>query len=205
MIKALMLILDPLPTWERILIDRRSWGSVLVTHLLPLLVLTSAAEGLGLAQWGRTRGSLPPMHPFSVNHVLFFESAQFLLSLLTVFLGAKLIKSVGDTFHGRHSFTQTFTVAVYGLSPMFLLRAFNAFPVISPWITWAIGMLLSAAVLYHGLPRVMQPDPPHAFGLYLMSVLFLFMITGLICFLTAWYLQGRFGKLDEIVTRLMGS
>jgi hypothetical protein len=73
---------------------------------------------------------------------------------------------------------------------------------ISPWLTWGIGIALSSATLYHGLPRVMKPDPPHAFGLYLMSFLFLAIITGLACFLTAWYLQGKFASLDSILLQL---
>jgi hypothetical protein len=65
--------------------------------------------------------------------------------------------------------------------------------------------VLSAAILYHGLPRVMLPDPPHAFGLYLMSVVLLVMISGLACFLTTWYLEGRFTRLDTVISRFLPS
>src|SRR2546430_12181986 len=34
--------------------------------------------------------------------------SQFLLYLFVVFLGARLIKAIGETFHGRHTFTQAF-------------------------------------------------------------------------------------------------
>jgi uncharacterized membrane protein YecN with MAPEG domain len=139
----------------------------------------------------------------SLSEAIAFETAQLMMSLGIVFLGARLIKALGETFHERHSFGQAFTVAAYGLSPVFLLRLLDAFPFISPWLTWGIGIALSAAVLYQGLPRVMQPDPSHAFGLYVTSVVILFMITGLACFLTTWYLQGRFVKLDAIVSHFI--
>ena len=63
-----------------------------------------------------------------------FEIAQLIASLTVVWIGAKLIKALGDTFHGRHSFDQTFTVTAYGLSPLFLLRLLNSFPSVSPWV-----------------------------------------------------------------------
>ena len=97
---------------------------------------------------------------------------------------------------------QAFTVAAYSLSPVFLMRAMNALPGVSPWATWGVGAVLAAMVLYHGWPRVMLPDPPHAFGLYLMSVLLLWIVTGLACFLTVWYLAGKFTRLDALIARL---
>jgi len=126
-----------------------------------------------------------------------------ILALVVVFLGAKLIKSIGETFHTRHSYTKAFTVVAYGLSPLFMVRLFDAFPKVSPWVTWTLGILLSLAVLYQGVPRVMQPDPPHAFGLFLVSAILLVIITGLARFLTAWYLQGEFKSVDKLISDLI--
>jgi hypothetical protein len=203
MIKAILLVIEPVPTWERIVAAQRRWSSILLGHLFPLLLLVCAVEGYGLVRWGKPRGRIPHLQVFSVSEAIVFESAQLILSLGIVFLSAKLLKALGETFHGRHSLEQSFTVAAYGLSPFFLLRLLGAFPAVSPWFIWGIGMVLSAAVLYHGLPRVMLPDPPHAFGLYLMSVVILLIITGLACFLTSWYLQGRFTKLDAIISHII--
>jgi hypothetical protein len=204
MINALLLILRPVPTWDRIAVAQRKWLTVLAIHLVPLLVLTGAAEGYGMVHWGKIIGTVPHVKLFPLSQTLIFQTAQLVLSLGIVFLSAHLIKALGETFHGRHSFTESFTVAAYGLSPLFLLRLFNALPWVSPWVPWVVGILLAASLLYHGLPRVMRPDPPHALGLYLMSVLLLVMITGLACFLKAWYLQGRFARLDAIISNVTG-
>jgi hypothetical protein len=203
MIKALLLIFEPVATWERIVVARRSWWFVLGAYLLPLLLLTSLVEGFGLVQWGVIQKEMMRPKIFSVAEALVYLSAQGLLSLIIVAAAALLIKSLGETFHGRHSFSQAFTAVAYGLSPLFALRVLNAFPWISPWVGWGIGILLSAAVLYHGLPRVMLPDPPHAFGLYLMSMIMLIVITGLARFITAWYLAGRFKSIERLVTDLI--
>ena len=43
-----------------------------------------------------------------------------------------MVKSIGETFHGRHTYTQAFTTVAYSLSPLFLLRLLDAFPGVSP-------------------------------------------------------------------------
>jgi hypothetical protein len=122
--------------------------------------------------------------------------------LAVILAGAHLIKMLGDTFRGRNTYAQAFTVAVYGLSPLFLLRLLDAFPSVNPWLTWGIGIMLTFKVLYHGVPVVMLPDPPHAFGLYFMSSLLLLLVTGLERFVTAWYLSGHFVPLENFVSHV---
>lgn len=196
-----MLVFDTAKTWERVFRERRSTSFIFFAHLLPLLLLTSLAEGYGLMHWGEPQGRVKYIRHFTLNQAVTFELAQLLLSLVIVFAGAWIIKSLGETFHGKHTINQSFTVVAYGLSPLFTLRLMDAFA-ISPWIAWAFGIMLSASILYHGVPRIMQPDPPHAFGLYFMSVLMLIIATGLARFVTAWYLEGRFKTVESVVSML---
>jgi hypothetical protein len=200
MIKALLLIFLPVPTWEHIAAAQRKWTTVFFAHFLPWLITVSAVEGFGLVHWGKPRGTVARVVQFPVAEAVVYELFTVLIWLAVVFVLARLIKSLGETFHGRHSFRQAFSVAAYGLAPMLLLRTLDAFPAISPWITWPIGLFLSAGALYHGIPKVMQPDPPHTFGLFLMTVLLLTLVTGLFRFVTAWYLAGKFPKLDALIT-----
>jgi hypothetical protein len=202
MIKALLLIFEPIATWEGIVRARRSLGFILAVYLLPLLLITSAVEGYGLVHWGKWQGDVSRVKTFSPGEALVVEVAQILLSFLVVFCGAKLLKSFGETFHGRHSYTQAFTAVAYGLGPFFLLRLLDVFAKISPWVAWAIGICLAAAVLYHGVPRVMLPDPSHAFGLYLMIAVLLVLITGIVRFATAACLQGKFPALQSLISDL---
>ena len=192
MLKAILLVFEPLATWEKIFLARRGMVYILLVYLLPLLLITSAGEGFGLVHWGKLRGEVREIarpYLFKPAEAALFEGAQVLLSLFVVFIGAHLVKSVGETFHGRHTYLQAFSAVAYGLSPLFLLRLLDAFPGVSLWVTWSIGIVLSIAVLYNGLPRMMEPDPPHAFGLFLMSSVLLTLITGLVRFVTWWYLD----------------
>jgi hypothetical protein len=209
MIKALMLVFYTPATWDSIVLRRRGWLSILVVYLLPLWLIASAAEFYGLVHSGKPHGFSGELKKLSNSEALIFEIMQLGLMMILVFVGAKLIKALGETFHGRNTFDQTFTVVAYGLGPVFTMRIFDAFPAVSGWVywaTWGAGFLLTFAILYHGIPKVMLPDPPHAFGLYLTSSVFLLMVGGLIRFLTFWFLQGKFGKLntliDNIVTHL---
>jgi hypothetical protein len=200
MIKALLLIFDPMATWEGILRDRRSVGRILLLYLLPLLLIVGACDAYGLVHWGKWQSEFGRLKKFSPSEAVVVETIQLLLSVFIVLLGAKLMKSIGETFHGRHTYTQAFTAVAYSMSPLFLLRVLDVFAGISPWVSWAIGIILSVAVLYHGVPRMMEPDPSHAFGLYLMSALLLVLVTGLIRFVTGSFLQGKFPVLQNLLT-----
>src|ERR1043166_1602938 len=205
MIKALLLIFDPAATWEGIMRTRRSLVFILFVYLVPFLAFVFTVEGYGLVHVGKTRGLGSRAHFFTTNEAVIIEATQFLVSIGLVFLGAKLVKSIGETFHGRHTLTQAFAAVAYGLGPLFLIRlgdAFSSDPLWIPWVTFSIGMLFCIGVLYHGVPRMMEPDPSHAFGLFLMSSLLLLLITGLFRFVTSWYLQGKFTALEASVSDL---
>src|SRR5262245_35154010 len=191
MIKAFLLIFEPIATWEAIARTKRTVLFVVGSYLLPMLLLTCAAEGFGLMHWGKMQGQVPRLRHFTLGEALFYEVAQFILFLLVVFLCSRIVQSIGATFPSRHSLSQAVATVAYGLGPVLWLRLLDTFPAFSPWAVWAIGICLSIAVLYHGIPRMMDLDPSHAFGVYLMCVLLLFLATGVVRFLTAFYLQGK--------------
>jgi uncharacterized membrane protein YecN with MAPEG domain len=202
MIKALFLIFEPMAAWGRVAQGRRGLGFIIGFYLLPTLLVVSVAEGFGLVKWGKVQFNTDLVRKFTAGEAAVYEAGQMLLMLAVVFAGAHSIKMLGDTFRGRNSFTQAFTVAAYGLGPLFLLRLLDAFQSVNPWLTWIIGIMLTVKVLYHGVPMVMLPDPPHAFGLYFMSSLLLMLATGLERFMTAWYLSGHFVPLENFVSQV---
>ena len=202
MIESLLLIFDASGAWARIVRAQRGLSFMLLRFLLPLLFVTCAIEGYGLMQWGKRQGPMSRPRTYSLGEAVVFESGQVLMSLVLVFIGAGVLKSMGGTFHTRNTYRQAFTVIAYALSPFFLLRLLDAFTPISPWFSWAIGIFLALAALYHGVPQVMQPDPPQCFGLYLTTAMLMFFITGVMGFIAAWYLQGKFTKLDALISDL---
>jgi len=191
MIKALLLIFEPGGSWDRVVLAKRSFIFVLMLYLLPMVVLSTAVELSGLLHWGKHHEFMRERAHISRETAIYYGIAQFGVSLLAVFLGAKVVKGSGETFHSRHNYAQCFTLVAYALSPLFLVRMLDALPAMNPWVTFSIGIILSVGVLYSGLPRVLLPDPPHAFGLYLTSAILLTIIMGLGRFLTWLVLQGK--------------
>ena len=90
------------------------------------------------------------------------------------------------------------------MGPFFLLRLTDAFTGISPWLSWALGVVFTISALYHGVPRILQPDPAHAFGLYMISSLLFTLTTGLAQLLSWCYLQGKFPRIEQLVSDLAG-
>ena len=93
----------------------------------------------------------------------------------------------------------------YSCAPLITLRFGDLFSAINPWIPWAVGMVLTLAALYHGLPCILKPDPPHAFGLYFMTSLALVVINGMLRFVTWYFFLGRFPKAEEFILKLVGA
>jgi uncharacterized membrane protein YidH (DUF202 family) len=192
MIKAFFLIFEPVVAWDRIALSRRSVGFIVATHLLPLIVLGSAVEGWGLAQWGKWQPDFKRIRDFPRAEVITFEIIQSLLLIIVVLLCALLLLKVCQTFHGRNQYREAFAVIAYSFSPLLLLRVMDAAPMMSPWAGWIFGILLAIWTLYQGLPRVLQPDPTHAFGLYLSTIIVIVLTSGMERELTSLYLQGNF-------------
>jgi len=203
MIKAFFLIFEPLGSWDRIAIARRNSFSIFAFYLLPMMLIVALVEGYGLVHWGRVRPPFGEARLYSLQDTVEFETSQMLLMGLVIVLSAYLIKSLGETFRARNSYTQAFTVVAYGLSPVFLLRLLDVVPALSLWITWALGVVLMAKILYIGVPRIMEPDPPHAFGLFMMSALLLTMITAAERFISIGYLTGKYKPLSEVLLEIL--
>ena len=205
MIKALLLLIRPESTWEGIANTGRSIVFVLFLYLLPLILVTSVVEGYGLHHWGKwQKGEVSYLKTFSVPETVVVEAAHNLLLLGVAFVVAQAAKSFADTFHRRHTYTHAFTAIAYGLGPLLVLRMADLWPALTPWGPWGVGIALTVAVLYHGLPCILRPDPPHAIGLYFLTSLTLIVTAGLVHLIYVFYVEGRFRGLEKIVSDLIG-
>jgi hypothetical protein len=128
---------------------------------------------------------------FLPSEIYTFEAIQFFLLLAMVFVSALLVFKISQTFQDRLTFLQAFTTVAYGFSPMFLLRLLDASPTMHPAVPWLLGMGVTMWILYQGIPRVMLPDPTHAFGIYLSATIVVVLTSGLARLITAMYLLGN--------------
>ena len=190
MIKVFFLIFEPSVAWEKIAQKRRGFVFITGVHLLPLILLGCALETWGLLRHGKV-GQYDMLRVFTPTEIYTFETIQFLLFLAVVFVSALLVYRIALTFQDRLTFLQAFTTVAYGFSPMFLFHFLDASATIHPFVAWLLGMAVTTWILYQGIPRVMQPDPTHAFGVYLSSMIVVVLTSGLARWITAQYLLGK--------------
>ena len=193
MITALLLIFDPSRTWERLgSTPRHRVSRVFFAYLLPLFLLSSAVEALGMRKLGITEGGfISRVVKPSDDLVIRYEASQLIIDLIIIFGGAWLLRLIGEGFHRRHSYSECFATFGYSLGPLYLLRLLDALPAVNTWICYAIGAVLSVAALYRGIPRILKPDPSNALGVYLMASLGLVAVSGIGHYLAVLVLEGK--------------
>lgn len=205
MIKAILLIVRPELTWNGIAAANRSIAYILCLHLIPLILLTSLAEGYGLVKWGKPHVIEKKYTKFyDVKEAVAIEAVQAIVLVGLAFLGAAAAKTYSSTFHSRSTYQQAFTAIAFGMAPMLTLRFGDLIQGLFPWIPWAVGMILTLSVLYLGLPCLLRPDPPHAFGLYVMTTMTITVMFGLWRLLTTQFFMGKFPRLEQAIADLVG-
>ncbi len=191
MIKVFFLIFEPSVAWDKIALARRGFFFITAVHVLPLIAAGTALETWGLLRSGKWQPQFQIFKHFPPEEIYTFEIVQFLTLLAMVFVSALLVYKVAQTFQDRLTFLQAFTAVAYGYSPMFLFHFLDASATMYPAVPWLLGVALTMWILYQGIPRVMQPDPTHAFGVYLSAMIVVVLTSGLERLITALYLLGR--------------
>ena len=202
MIKAILLLVRPGPTWDRIIEAKRSLLTIFFIFALPVLLLSAAGEGYGYFHWGKQRGDFGKPIKITRDGAILCSEVNALLGGVVIFTTAAVILAISRSLRGRQTYTQAFTLAAYALSPYFAARLLNTLPFMPPWVTWAIGATLAAATLYQGVPRVLQPDPPQTLGLYFMSVLTISFVTALAQIVSTIVVDEQFQVARQILKAL---
>lgn len=191
MIRAFLLILDSKASWEKIAHARRGFFFVFLVHLLPLMVITLGLEAYALMHLGERRGLTDQYSKIPEVLALRYGLAGLGLNLLVIFFGARLVQIIANNFHGQHTYLQCFSVLAYGLSPIFLGHVLDAAPFLNTWVCFGIGMTLSAAVLYQGVPLILRPDHAKALGLYFVVVLLISALAAMAHLFSLLVLRGE--------------
>jgi hypothetical protein len=196
MLKALQLIFEPAPTWEAInRADRKLW-QVLVLYLIPTLLIAVALESWGLYKFGN-RPSLVSFaeraaSPVAEETIIRYQSVQFGIIILMMFLLSSILQSVLKSMHSRVTYTKVFTAIGFSFAPYFLMIALDGLPFVNTWICRGIGAVLVAKVYYVGLVRVIKPEPTAALGAYMCSIFLVFAIIALTHFIALRVLENGF-------------
>lgn len=174
--------------WNGIVQSARGFGGTVCLFLAPMLLTLAGLEGWGLKRWARWYDVTGLSRPLTAGEALDLEALRCLMLLAAMLGCAQLLKVFAGTFRNRNTYQQALTVVVYSFAPICLMRAGLGFYPFNEWLLWAFGMVLALKVLYHGLPRILEPDSPQALGLFFSGALSLCLITLLERFITLCYL-----------------
>jgi hypothetical protein len=192
MLRALLLIVDPSRSWEAIKNDRHSVARISSSFFLPLLILSSVGEALGMMRLGIDPGGVTERLVIPARELLIrYEIIQAVMSLLIIYAGAAALKAIGASFHRRHGYAECFTTLAYSMSPLLLMRLLDGVPAVNTWVCFGIGIFLALSLLYHGIPFIMQPDPSNALGLFMFCSFLLLGATGLAHFVATQVLAEK--------------
>jgi len=189
--KDLMLLINRESTWNRIATSRHGWLFAAAFYLVPMLIFSGVIEAASLFYHGQgqiAQGGI--MEQYSVERLAAFELVQAGGLLALIFIAAVFMTSFGNACHQRNRLREALLVMIHAVGPLVLLQAFNGIPAVSVWFTWILGAILVLVSLYHGVPRIMRPDPPSAMGLYVASAAAVVLLGFVWRLLTYWYLTG---------------
>lgn len=185
------MILDAVASWEKIAKAQRGFLFVLGLHLLPLMAITLGIESYALVRLGEKPSITGLVKPVPQELAIQYGLAAAALNLTVVLLGAKFVQQVARSFHFEAGYVSCFTALAYGISPLLLAHLLDALPGINTWVCFGIGIALTVGLLYHGVPRVMRPDPAKAMQVFLMTALLVTVLAGAAHFVAQGVLHGE--------------
>jgi uncharacterized membrane protein YecN with MAPEG domain len=193
MLRALNLVFSPEAEWQKTALKPPNLALALLISILPLMIITLGIEGYSLVKYGAAYGDLGA-RTVSPDRAIKYEVFYGVASLLVIFLGARLMQNMGQSFNLVASYNVCFILMAFGYTPIFLLRLLDAAPRINTWICWAVGVALSFRILYHGVALWLRPEQTKGFGLFLVSSIYIVVLSALVHFASIQVLQGRFLK-----------
>src|SRR5688572_5460701 len=109
MIKALLLLLDPTNTWEKIQQSAPGVARVFFTYLLPLILLGVSVETWAVMKVGRDEGRFTERRVKVPEQVAVrYAVVQAACAIVIAFIGAWIFKSIGEGFHRRQPYAEAF-------------------------------------------------------------------------------------------------
>ena len=193
MLRALNLSISPEAGWQKTALNPPSAFVVLLASILPLMILGLAVEGYALMKYGEAFGDLG-RHAVSAERVLKYTIFYGIASLAVIIVGAGLLRNIGSTFNLQVSYGAWLVLLGMVYTPIFLARMLDAVPAIHTWICWSVGLALALRVLYHGVGGWLRPEQTKGFGLFLITFMYILVVSGLVHFAAIQVLQGKLLK-----------
>lgn len=191
MFHTIGLFLNPQAEWEKILAGDPSAGGVFLRHTWLFALIPPLCGYYGTTQLGWSLGNAPPVK-LTEGSAAQIAVLYYLAILVVTFSMASMIRWMSTTYGARQSFGNCMALASYSATPLFLVGALEAYPVL--WVNLLAGLPALAFTIYlfyTGVPVVMNIAPER--GFLLSSAMLAFGLVALTAMLAVTALLWGFG------------
>lgn len=171
------ILLRPKPTWEVIDGEPATVNGLYTGYAMILAALPAVAGLLGNLALSPLMGH---MAAFSFMGSIVWAVVQYGLSLVGIYVFARVVDSMASSFDGTANQIQAFKAVVYGATASWVGGALLFIPGLG-WLIAFAGSLYSLYLFYLGLPKLMKVPDTKALGFVAVSILvavFIQMIIG---------------------------
>jgi hypothetical protein len=185
--RAKNILMQPKAEWPRIDAEPATVGGIYRNYVLILAAIPPLASAIGQLVFGfRILGIVYRPSP---QQVIGTAIAQYVLSLVGVYVIALIIDALAPTFGGTKDQVKAFKVAAYSSTAGWVAGIFGIIPMLG-WLA-LIGAIYGLYLLYLGLPLLMKVSADKAVG-YVVATIVASIIVYFVVMMVAASLVGAF-------------
>ncbi|HEY3933107.1 MAG TPA: Yip1 family protein [Gemmatimonadales bacterium] len=177
------ILLTPRSEWSTIDAESATVGSLYTTYIIPLAAIQPVAMFIGFSLIGTS--FLGSAFRLPISNGIEWAIAQYVGSLISVFIFALIIDALAPTFGGEKNRIQALKVATYSMTAAWICGIFAIVPSLA--VLGILG-LYSLYLLYLGLPVLMKAPQDKAIGYTVVSI-----VAGIVLFVVIRAITARFG------------
>lgn len=151
--RAYGLLKNPKEEWEQIRREETNAVSLMLGYVAPLAAIPAVMGLLGQLAFGAGMYGTP-------TQLIVGAAVTFLVFMALIYFLGLLTNAIVENFDGDKDELAALKVAAYAPTPAFLLGILSIWPLL--WWAPLIGVVLSAFLLYRGLPPLMKCPPDKA-------------------------------------------
>jgi len=166
------IILKPKDTWAVIKSEATTVPDIFTGYVMILAALPAFAGFLGHWIFGISVPFSGRFH-LPIFRVLISAIVGYVLTLIGIFITAKVVEVLAPSFQARKNSLNAFKVVAYSMTPVWVIGIVTIIPDLAPL---TILGLYSLYLIYLGLPHMMDCPPEKALGYTITIILVMIVV-----------------------------
>ncbi|MGE0596467.1 MAG: Yip1 family protein [Hyphomonadaceae bacterium] len=172
--RAKSILITPQAEWDKIATEPADIGKIYVGYVLPLMVFSALCGFIGMSVFGVSGFGISYRVPLITG--LVSAVSQVVLGVLMVYVMALIVNALAPNFGSRQEVGKAHQLAGYSITASALAGVFTLFP---PLSMLAIVGLYSLALLFIGLPRLMNTPEDKRIG-YFLTIIVVWIVLAIV-------------------------